>query len=523
MKNNILLITLVLSVLTGCSNMRDATVAHQYTDDAKESVNTHIDEIKSYITRNEKVSIKMAEMPDPNDFLNNPVSLVVNELNFTNLSQILPSVINREVRFANDLENPVVVENQRNSSDGNFITKPLSLNYKGALSGLLNSICYQLKCSWQVRDDNSIYISKFQTRFWRLAILPSDRTSSTSLSSENKYGGDSSGGGGGGEAISGGTTGSSSVKGDSGQTVTSTFQYKALETVKSIIEPILGVSADQEGSGQSWSYSAQTGILSVTANNQTLENVDILVANLSDFLTAQVLFNIKIITYDEQETEGYGIDWNLVWERMGELGVNTNIGTAVDAGSDQIGISVLESGQPFSGTTAFINALSEFATISSTKEFNYSTLSNQVLPFHIAEEIPFNVVEQTITEFAVAQSFTIFNKSVGLHMNLLPVILSPERLMMEFKFSLSNLTGFLDIDLGDNGSARIPQTKVNEAMQQVMLNSGEAVVLSGFTIDDATISKRSPVKSKMWWLGGSKNEERKKSSMVIVVTPQIKY
>jgi len=151
-------------------------------------------------------------------------------------------------------------------------------------------------------------------------------------------------------------------------------------------------------------------------------------------------------------------------------------------------------------------------------------LSNQVLPINIAEEIPFNITEQVfVPDVAVGTSTTLFTKSVGLHMNLLPVILNENELLMEFKYSLSSLSSFVEIDLGTNGSARIPQTKVNEAMQQVKIRNGESVVLSGFTIDDAVISKRSPIKSKAWWFGGSKNEERSKSSVVIVVTPQIRY
>lgn len=499
--------------LGACSNIQDNTKAHQYTDDAKLNLESKLSELNSYMTKDDKVSISLANAPDPHDFLNEPVSLVVTDLNYTHLSQILPSVVSRDVRIANNLVDVPLAANQ----------KPKTINYNGSLSGLLNALCYQLNCSWQITEDMAIYFSRYQTKFWRLPVLPINRTSKTSIASENKYGSDGGSGGGSGDGLKTQGGGNSSFGGEGGQTVTSEFEYQAVETIKSIIEPLLG-DVKKEEDGQDWSYSTQTGLLSVTAHNQTLEMIDVAITDLSKFLTAQVMFNIKIISYEEKETENYGIDWNLVWQRMGELGVSTDIGSTVDAGADQIGFNVIESGKPFSGSTAFINALSEFATISSTKDFSYSTLSNQVLPFHLAEEIPFNVIEsQIVPDVGITQSYTIYNKSVGLHMNLLPVILSPERLMMEFKFSLSNLTDFLEIDLGDNGSARIPQTKVNEAMQQVMLNSGEAVVLSGFTIDDAVISKRSPVKSKAWFLGGSKNEERKTSSLVIVVTPQIKY
>jgi type IVB pilus formation R64 PilN family outer membrane protein len=512
--NKKLLLIPFLIFIASCSNLRDATKAHDYTNQAKSSVDKNIETIKSYMSDEEKVSIKLAPIPDPHDFLNEPVSLVINDLNYNNISQILPTVILRDVRFDNDLVDPELPAG----------SNPLSLNYSGSLSGLLNSVCFQLKCSWQVTNDLSIYLSRYQTKFWRIPVLPIDRTSNTSIASENKYGSSGSGGGagGGGEGFSQGGGGeSSSFTGQGGQTVTSDFTYKASETIASIIEPLIGDIDDD--SGESWSYSAQTGLLSVTASNQKIESIDFALNELKRYLTAQVQFNIKIISYDESETENYGIDWNLVWERMGELGVTADIGTSVDAGSDQIGFNVLESNEPFSGTQAFINALSEFATISSTKDFNYSTLSNQVLPFHLAEEIPFNVIEtQIVPNAGVTQSYTIYNKSVGLHMNLLPVILTESELMMEFKFSLSNLTDFLEIDLGQNGSARIPQTKVNEAIQQVMLKSGESVVLSGFSIDDAAISKRSPVKAKFWAFGGSKNEERSKSSLVIVVTPKIK-
>ncbi|MGJ8663611.1 MAG: type II secretion system protein GspD [Marinicella sp.] len=505
-------VLIIITFLQGCANMKDATIAHDYTNRAKDEVKSHFDAVKNYVNDDEKISLSLAEKPDENAFLNEPKSLLSVDLTYTTLVDILPSIIDREVVVSNDLYDP------RDENDPN---KTISINYQGSLSGLLNSICYKLKCSWSVTDAKSIYLSKYKTKFWRLPILPIDRSSQADISSESSYGETSGGGGAGpgeGNSVEGAAA-NSNLTGTSGQTVKSSFEYNAIDTVKSMIEPLISAT---EGSGESWSYSVQTGMLSVTASNEKLNSIDMALNELKNFLTAQVQFNIQLITYDESEDEGFGVDWGIVWERMGQLGISTNINSNVSSTADQLAFNVIEPDQPFTGTNAFINALSEFATISSRKEFNYSTLSNQVLPFNIAEKLPFQVITSTIVpDVGITQSYAIFEKSVGVQMNLVPVILSPDDLMVELYFSLSSLSETLEFDLGQFGSASIPQIKKRESLQQSMLKNGQTVVMTGFVLEDAQISKRSPIKAKAWMFGGSKNESRTKQSMVVVITPKI--
>lgn len=494
-------LALLAILLTGCANIKDKTIAHEVNNSARDIVEESLNQARSYIVDDKLLSISLADRPDPHEFLNDHVNLTLSDLSFSNVSSVLPSVLGRPVLFGDNL------------SDSDEIH---GLMYEGTTEGLLNNVCFKLKCSWSITKSNSIFISKFKTQFWRVPMLPVDRLAQTDISTTNKYGSDG-GSSSSSQSVQGGSS-TSSVTGTGGQTISSSFEYKASDTIKSLIEPL--ISSDEQ-SGEKWSYSPQTGILSVTASNQTLQYVDQAMDELTRLLTASVNFNIKIITYEEREDEGYGLDWNLVWERLGELGVSADIGTNIEDTADQISLNVLESNQPFSGSSAFLNALSEFVTISSNKDFNYSTLSNQVLPFHLAEEIPFAVIESQFNENIISKSYSVYEKSVGLHMNLLPVILNEKELMLEFKFSLSNLTGSLELDLGDEGSAVIPQTAVSETIQQNLLTSGQSIVLTAVSREDSAISKRSPFKNKAWFLGGSKNESREKSSMVVLVTPKI--
>ncbi len=514
MNKNILFFT-AFSLLCGCASMKKNSIANQYSDEAKDTVEEHTVTAQSYIDHKKVISIKLANIPKENAFLDEPTTLILNDLKFDILVDVLPQAINRPVTISGDLQDKVP---DGSSSNVNTIKK--TINYSGTKESLLNSICYKLKCSWQVKKDQSIYLSKYKTQYWRMPLLPIDRASKSDITSTSKYGGSASGSGGGSAGEGSGVEGNQSgneYTSSSGQNIESSFEFKAIETVQSLIDPL--VTSD---TGESWTYSAQSGLIAVTGSNQTLLSVDLALEQLKSFLTAQVQFNIQLITYDELEDNGFGIDWNIVWEKMGQLGITTNINSNVPSTSDQLALSIIEPNQPFTGTSAFLNALSEFATISSRKEFNYSRLSNQVLPFNIAEVIPYQIITSNIVpDVGITQSYLINKETVGMQMNLTPVILSDEELLVELFFSLSSVSENLEIDLGQFGSARIPQVAKRESLQQALLKTGQTVVMTGFVMEDSEINKRSPLNHKAWFLGGSKNEKRSKQSMVVVITPKI--
>ncbi len=487
-----------LLVIGGCKSLSDQTKPDLFTQELENEINA-LQELQTKDVAESVLDIKIAQKPKKDAFLFTTIPLTMPVLNYRNVMNVLPGLLGKRVLIHPGLK-----------GDEPF----LSINYKGTVQGLFDNICYTLKCSWGFNQD-VFYITKYKTKSWRLPILPTSKNGSVELSSGNKYGGDSSSTSPGGQGVETGSSGTS-IAGDGGQSLTSSYQYTTKNTVDSLISPY--VSKD-EGL---YTYSAQTGLLSVTASNMSLDMIDSAIEGYTSKLTAMVNFDVSVVIYDETDSNSLGLRWDLVWNNLSDLGINVSNNSNVDSTSDSIGFSVLGDDRPFSGSSAMVEALSEHVRVASKKDFSFRTLSNQMLPFSVADEIPFQIVESTLVpNVGVVQRVVIHEKSVGLHLNMLPVILDNNALLVEFKASFTTLNDIVEIDLGENGSARIPQTSVRETMQQLNMKNGESVVLTGFSMTDSNVSKRSPFASKFWFAGGSKNGTMKKSSMVIIVTPRI--
>jgi len=499
-----LLVVLVVVVFSGCTNMSQ----NSKPDLASDEVKLEIDKLNLKKSMDDKrLDIKIAEKPKKTLFVDKSLFdvtgsdfVVFNTLNYDTVMPVLGGLLNKRVLVDVNLK-----------SD-----KPTGLNYTGTVKGLLDNICYSLKCSWSYKDD-IVYLTKYQTRHWRLPLLPTDKVGRIELTSGSRYGSQNSSGssGGGEEGVKAESQGAL-ITGEGGQSLSSSFSYVANDSVKSLVEPFL---SKDDGS---YTYSPQTGLLSVTASNMTLEMIDSSFVELKSLLTQMVNFDVTILIYEETNTDQLGLRWDLIWSNLRDLGINFSNNSNVDATADSIGFSVIENNVPFSGSSALIQALSEHVRIASKKDFSFRILSNQMLPISVSDELPFQIIQSTlIPNVGVAQNIAFQEKSVGLHLNMLPVILNDDELLVEFKASFTTLNDVVEIDLGDNGSARIPQTSVRETMQQLKMKNGESVILSGFNMSDSNISKRSPFKSDLWAVGGSRTGKIKNSSMLILVTPKI--
>ncbi len=58
-------------------------------------------------------------------------------------------------------------------------------------------------------------------------------------------------------------------------------------------------------------------------------------------------------------------------------------------------------------------------------------------------------------------------------------------------------------------------------IENMVLHSGQSLLIAGFPDDKASSSVSSPGSTDYWFLGGGKSTSKTKTTMVIVVTPYI--
>ncbi|WNI61126.1 PilN family type IVB pilus formation outer membrane protein (plasmid) [Enterobacter asburiae] len=370
------------------------------------------------------------------------------------------------------------------------------VHWQGALSGLLDHVTTRLGLSWRY-EQGRIAIFYLDTRSFPITF----QDSQNSFSSKSVYGTTSSSGEG------------SSGEGNTSQTTTTdmnTNRYKELEaTVKSMLTPETG------------RMSIAGGMLTVTDTPRVLTAVQRYIEGRNTELTRQVVLSVKVWSVTKKRQDQLGIDWDAVF-RSGSVGLslgNTMSGVANTAMTG--GLSILDG--KFANSNAFIHALSQQANVSVVTQ-NTSATTN-LNPVRVQVITQQDYISRVSTEnTANVGSSTSVEKatiSTGFNMTMLPYIMpASDRMELQYSISMSDDPEMQPEKVGDV-TLKLPKTKMHNFAQNVILKSGQALLLSGYLQANNTANKQGVGSPGFFGLGGGYNAERGDTILVIVITPTL--
>lgn len=382
---------------------------------------------------------------------------------------------------------------------------PLSVNYSGTLTGLVNYVAAAYGVSWRM-DSGRIKIFRHESRTFRVTALPGDTHLSAQVGSTTSSGG--SGGSG-----SGGSGGSSAVQAQTGNKSTgAAFSglsvWKGLETsIKQMLSSNGVVIA-----------SPATGTITVTDTPDVVTHVASFLQEQNDSLSRLVSVNVRVLSVQLKDSGSRGINWDAIYNKVNSSTLLSLRTSFPGAGS----LILTNRGDgPMAGTKAMIDALATQGRVSEVTSTQLVTMNNQPVPINVGMTRAY-VASTSLTQTAnVGSTSTITPGMVqtGFAMSLVPHILDPQNVVMQYSMDISSLVGLESFTSG-GATIQLPNVASNNFIQRVKLRSGETLVVAGFDQKDQSTSGEGFGNSQNA-LAGSQTTKNNQTMMVVLIQPTI--
>lgn len=388
----------------------------------------------------------------------------------------------------------------------------------GSLRGLLDTAAARFGVSWKYVD-GAIQFYHTEARNFQINAIPGDSTFSATVTS----GASSTGG-----IASAGAAGSAAGGSSSGVNASNT-QNTAVASKLSVytgIESAVKVMLSPYGRALA---SPATGSITVVDTPDSLERIATYIDGENKSLSRQIAINVTVLSVALNDSDQYGINWNVVYRNL-----STNFGlTNVYQGAASTGLLALSAGVPagssskFSGSTAVMQALSEQGKVRRQTTASVVTLNNQPVPVQVARQTSYLQSMQT-TLVAQVGSTTSLSPGVvtsGFNMSILPHILTNGTVMLQFSTDISTLRNIRTInggtDANGNVTSRIesPELDTRNFLQRVAMKSNETLIISGFEQTDDNLGRSGVGHAHNMLLGGGLSGASNKEVIVVLITP----
>ena len=387
---------------------------------------------------------------------------------------------------------------------------PVRIYYaKGNFKGLLDTAAARFGVSWKYTD-GTIHFFYTDSRTFQINTIPGDSTfTATVASGATSTGGISSSTGGSGGSSGGG--GGSGVTSNNSQNTAVASRLSVYTSIENAVKAMLTANGKVV-------TSPATGTITVVDTPDSLDRVAAYIDNENKTLSRQVMINVTVLSVSTDDSDNYGINWNLVYNNLRQqYGITSAFPASTDSNRFTIGII---GDSKFSGSTAVINALSKQGKVRRQTTASVITLNNQPVPVQVAKQTTYLQASQTTLVSQVGQSTTLVPGIVtsGFNMSLLPHVLTNGTVLLQFSTDISSLRQIREVQSGTS-KIESPEVDTRNFLQRVAMKSNETLIISGFEQTDENINRQGVGNARNYAVGGGFNAGSSKESIVILITP----
>ena len=381
------------------------------------------------------------------------------------------------------------------------------ISYSGKLSGLMDILAARYGLFWEPDGNGGISLFKTKTQSFRLAALPGDSSMSSTVGSQsNNSGGGSAGG------VQAASSSSASAEQLSG------IKFDGLSVWKGI-EDSLKTMLSADGKVV---VTPATGTLTVDDTPPVLEKVSAFIKDQNAALKRQVLLNVRVLTVELNDSDAYGINWDLVYQNISTgASVALQSASGLASGNSSLAFNIVRTNGQWDGTKVMLEALSKQGRVSQVTSASIVTINNQPAPLQVGRQRSYLASSTTTIGTGGSGNTTTLQPGVvstGFSMSVLPHILDSEKLMLQYSADISSLIGLATVTSGQS-SIQTPEVDTRNFLQRVMLNNGETLVLTGFEQFGSNGGKQGIGSPDNVLLGGSVNASQSKSMIVVLIQP----
>ncbi|RJF92121.1 PilN family type IVB pilus formation outer membrane protein [Noviherbaspirillum saxi] len=372
----------------------------------------------------------------------------------------------------------------------------------GTLKGLLDTAAARFGVSWKYAD-NAIQFFHTDTRTFQINAIPGDSAVSATVASGSTAG---EGGGQDGSAAGGANANNSQ-----------NTAVKSQLSVFASIEKTIGAMLSSYGKVVA---SPATGSITVTDTPDSLSRIAHFVDTENKALSRQVMINVTVLGVTLDDSDSYGVNWNLVYGDLSRrYGIQNSF--AGTPGSNAFSAAILATASSkLAGSSVVIEALSRQGRVRRETTASVVTLNNQPVPVQVAKQTSYLKSSQTTITANVGSSTTLNPGTVtsGFNMTILPHLLTNGTVMLQFSTDISSLRRMSEVS-SNNSLIQTPELDTRNFLQRVAMRSGETLIVSGFEQVADDLDRNGVGTPRNFLLGGGFKAQAAKEVIVILITP----
>ena len=350
------------------------------------------------------------------------------------------------------------------------------VEFKGSLPSVLDSVAAAYGLEWSY-DGDRVLFRQFVLRRYRIAALPSQASVSSMIGA---------------------------------------YESSASIDLASDVEASLKLAA---GSGSVVNFSRGTGIAAINATPEAQRHVAKLVADLNSELTAQVAFDVNILTVNLSMSESRGVDIRaLVGEGSGRT-VSWTGKHEVASSPAVVNVGVVEGDADIE---AVVRALSRNGGVSVETRTGAATVNNRIVPVEVVHQTAYARKVEAVPDGDGAVRTTIEPGMLktGLDMHLLPRVLNDQEIFLRFGIELSDLNELAEFT-SDRHTIQLPKLSTTSFEQSAIIGNGQILILAGFERDRKVADRSSGGTGFGALFGGKSEATTERISTVLLIRPRI--
>ena len=236
----------------------------------------------------------------------------------------------------------------------------------------------------------------------------------------------------------------------------------------------------------------------------------------------QVAITVKVLQVTLSKDNNYGLNLSALLNKTYSFASTTS-----NTSSDGLSFAIIDGGNSnWAGTSdnptsAAIKALSKQGKTSLVTSAVVTARNNRVVPINNIQTFKYISSISTLTENTNSTTeVTPQEETVGFSMQLMPNILENGKLMLLFNMSLKELVEIENKVVGST-AVQLPKIARRNFMQEIVMESGQTAVLTGFERVSNNNSSEGLGKYNFTYLGGSQATTTSREVLVVMLTPQV--
>jgi len=354
---------------------------------------------------------------------------------------------------------------------------------------------------------NKMYISYYETKTYKLDIVSSVRSGSSSLT---------------------GSSGGSSDNGDSGSgggnlngtsSLNDTYQFDVWGVIKNKLDTILQNNKEGEEKVLEPVIDKNSGVIVVTGNRRQIEAINRYMKIIKKRLMKQVYIDVKILSVHLSRSHQTGINWqNLSLQLSGDDKIRAY---------NLFGHSSIFNGATFS-MSALLDFLAHYGDVNSISNPQIVTLNNQKAIIQVGENVYYKDVSGVTTNQTgevISTQYNINSQFIGVSLDIIPSISDNNIITLYVYPTISQFANLSQTQTDSTTRELPPDMKTNTLVSMVRLKNNQTLVLGGLITNDKSLESNGiPVLKDIplvKYLFSSKESLTDKKEIVFIITPHI--